>query len=112
MVTWFDFLVLGALILIYLLTGLSFWRYSKDLGITAKPEPEEVEVWQEIMIRLALEHKQAGNRYVQLENDYNAAIQRVHHLEAQLSRRTTALENCRKLLAEKQGVEDSGDMKL
>lgn len=114
MLTWFDSLMIGGLILIYLLTGLSFWRYSRGSAIIAKttPDLEETELWKDIMIRLALEHKQVGTRYNQLEADYNAAIQRVHQLEAQLTRRTNALENCRKLLEEKQGVDDSGDLQL
>lgn len=107
MLTWFDYLVAGVLILMNLLTGLNFWRSFRGSVTGRDAEGEEAELWQEIMIRLAAENRQLNQRYTRLESDYNAALSHAQTLTDKLTRRTQALQNCRELLANQQGIEDS-----
>lgn len=121
---WFDWLIIIVFILTHLWTVRRFSGSSPGLGTsparppeaappreTHAPEPEqEVEAIQGVMVRLAAENMQWEKKYSRLEGDYQTAITKLNELTAKLERRTHALEACRKLLAGKQGIEDSGEI--
>lgn len=104
--SWSDWLIIIVFTLTHLLTVRRFSVSSPG----SATEGQEVETLQDLVVRLASENRQMGQRHERMETDYNAALTRVNELSARLDRRTHALEACRRLLAEKQGIEDSGEI--
>lgn len=103
---WFDWAITTVLILVILWTWKRFSIYSPG-SATGGGSKEEYEALQDLMLRISGENRQWARKYEQLEEDYRAMQTKLTEMEQRLERRTRALQACRELLTQQQGIEDS-----
>lgn len=102
----FDWVITIVLILVILWTWKRFSIYSPG-SATGGGSKEEYEALQDLMLRISGENRQWARKYEQLEEDYRAMQTKLTEMEQRLERRTRALQACRELLTQQQGIEDS-----